>query len=228
MLQIRNSYKVIAEKYAKLGKKNVRLTQSSLLLVQPIKANTDTYQFPVLETDTAIAPQPEEIRLNQNDEFISYDLAYYVMASMERNDVDAGRFFFTYAPMELHGSFALIQGAWLGKLSISVNKITRLENWDMKKHNIIPRTQFQNFDADIPHALQPSIRYDADGVFAMQPMVTLSGAKKNNITLSLVAAISASATGDWSLTDTTAITFKADKLALLFRGMLAQNAAKFQ
>lgn len=228
MIQIRNSYKVIYAKYKKLGKKNVRLTQSSLLLVQPISASTDTYTFPVLETDTAIAPQPEEIRLNQNDEFIAYDLGYYVMASMERNDVDAGRFFLTYAPMELHGSFAFIQGAWLGKIEILVNKISRLENWDVKKHNIIPRTQFQNSIVAIPTATQPSIRYDEDGMFPMQPMLTLSGAKKNTISLDLVAAISATATGDWSLPDTTAITFQANKLALLFRGMLAQNAAKFQ
>jgi len=227
MLQIRNSYNNILKKYQDLGKGNVRLTQSTLLLVQPINAATDTYKFPVLETDNAIAPQPEEIRLNMNDEFISYDIGYYVMCNMDKADVDAGRFFLTYAPMELHHSFTGILGAWLGKLAISVNNIQRVEKWDLKRHNIIPRTQFQNTSAGIPAATQPSLKYEADGMFPMQPMLVFSGAKKNDITLNLVAAISATAGGDWT-TGATAITFEARKLALLFRGLLAQNAAKFQ
>jgi hypothetical protein len=233
--QIRNSYAIIKKKYRKIKKGTVRLTQSSLLLEQLIDATKDVYKFPVLETDPGSgvgnAILPEEIRLNINDEFIAYDVAYYLVADKTlapAPEVVVGRHFFSYAADELTSAFAVLEDAWLGALSIVVNKISRLERWDLKKHNFIPRTQFQSTSAGIPAATQPSIDYSQDGCIPMQPMLTLSGAKKNDIVINLVHAISATTTGVWTPPTAVAITFAVKRICLIFRGMLAQNAAKFQ
>jgi hypothetical protein len=237
---IRYSFELIAKKYAKRGKGAVRLTQSSLLLAQLIDSKKSDYTFPVLTTDNAVAPLPWEVRLNINDEFVSYDLAYYLVANktVARTAGDptptaiasqeAGHFFFSYAPDELDASFALLEDGWLGVLNISVNNINRLTNWDLKKHNFIPRTQFKNSSAGLPYATQPNLDYSDDGTFPMQPMLTLSGAKKNLITTSLVVAIPSTSTGTWTLPDTGTIVYDMKYFSLIFRGMLAQNAAKFQ
>jgi len=242
---IRNSYSVIAKKYAKIGEKikdktgkergKVRLTQSSLLLMVAISANTDNYIFPILETDNPGTTQAEEIRLNQNDEFISYEVGYYLVADGVSDggfDGEIGKSFWTYAPIELDGSFGQLAKAWNAILSIEVNKISRLERWDLKKHNVIPRTQYANAfaAADFTRpATQPSIDFSTDGTYPMQPMLTLSGAKKNLIEIELLGgAIVATAAGVWTLPDTDTMTYTATRLALTFRGLLGQNASVFQ
>lgn len=236
MQNIRNSYKAILRRYKKIDKGNVRLTQSSLLLERSINATTDTYRFPVLETDpgdNAGRAFIEEIRLNQNDEFISYEVGYYIVADKtptpEYLEADIfGRFFFTYAPDELGGgAVGALEDAWLGNLQILVNKISRLERWDLKKHNCIPRTQFKSSDPGQVFATQPSIDYEKDGTYQMQPMLTLSGAKKNDVIVSLIHAIPSDVVMPWT-TPVDDVVFHMKRLALVFRGMLAQNAAKFQ
>jgi hypothetical protein len=127
----------------------------------------------------------------------------------------------------LDAQFCRQQNAFLGTLQILVNKISRLERWDLKKHNYVPRTQFQNTSAGIPASTQPSIDYSEHGTYPMQPMLTLSGAKKNDVVVTLVNSVP-TATGTWTPSTGGTIAITINKLALLFRGMLAQNAASFQ
>jgi hypothetical protein len=236
MKNIRYSFELINKKYNARGKGAVRLTQSSLILAQAIDPKKSDYKFPVLTTDNAVAPLPFEIRLDINDEFISYDLGYYLVAdktvARDASPVivsqNAGHFFFTYAPDELNASFALLEDAWLGTLDILVNKISRLTKWDLKKHNFIPRTQFRSTSTALPGSTQPNTDYSDDGTFPMQPMLTLSGAKKNDILISLVTSVPNTSTGTLTLVDTGTIVYAVKYLSLIFRGMLAQNAAKFQ
>jgi hypothetical protein len=238
MQAIRSSYKVILSKYKKIKKGNVRLTQSSLLLIQPIDAAKDSYKFPILETDNAIAPQPEELRLNINDEFISYEVGYYLLCDQTVDapaaNTAAGKIYLTYAPAEMDYTFATLARAWDGYLQILVNKISRLEKWDLKKHNMIPWTQYKSQSVGLPYSTLPSIDYSKDGIKAMQPMLTLSGAKKNDIVVQLTnGAIPATASGNILVPSKAepfqqTVTVKATRLALFFRGMLAQNASKFQ
>lgn len=231
-LQIRNSYRVIKKKYDKIGKGNVRLTQSSLILMILIDATKDTYKFPVLESDNQTATFPEEIRLNINDEFVSYEVGFYIVAQTSLEgvaDIEEGIQYWTYAPMELSAVFVGLQRTWNSLLQILVNKISRLEKWDLKKHNFVPRTQFQNTSAGIPTATQPSLAYREDGMFPMQPMVTLSGAKKNDIVITLSGgSVAPSGVVTWTPPVGGVINYNVTKLAMIFRGMLAQNGAKFQ
>lgn len=227
----RSSFSMIRRKYKKIGKKNVRLTQSSLILMQTIASNTKQYTFPVLQNDTTTPVLPNEIRLNQNDEFVAYNVGYYLSGAFISTGIapkDVAKLWLTYAPMELSSEFQNLADSWDGTLQILVNKISRLENWDLKKHNFFPRTQFQSSSVGIPAATLPSINFGADGCATMQPMLTLSGAKKNDVIITLKNSISQGATGTFTSANAVALTVTFREIALFFRGMLAQNASKFQ
>lgn len=224
----RASYQLIIKKYAKRGKGSVRLTQSSLMLFQAIETNKKVYNFAVLQSDNQQPAQPEEIRLNLNDEFTAYEVGYLInYKSRVAGAAVSENIYLTYAPTEQAATQSPINNAWDARLSISVNNIVRLENWDMLKHKCQPRTQFQNFSAGIPHATQPSICLHDDGCIQMQPMLTFTGAKKNDIELGMVTNLTAGLAFDW-LSTTGTQTLTATNLVLIFRGMLGQNAAVFQ
>lgn len=224
----RASYQLILAKYKERNKGSVRLTQSSIILIQPIQSNTKTYNFPILQSDNQSPALPQEQKLNLNDEFITYQVGYY-LRSGQRGTTGGltGAMYLTYVPVELNGALAPLNAAYEGKMTIDINGIKRLENWDMLRHKCIPRTQYQDFSVGIPQATQPSICYNEAGVTEMQPMITFTGAKKNEITISLSDSISSGLTYDFA-TKTGALVYEVSQLVLIFRGMLAQNAAKFQ
>lgn len=225
----RRSFNKIKRKYKRIKKANVRLTQSTLLLIQPILATRTVYKFLVLESDTPVLPA--EVRLNINDEFISYEVAYYVLGELLDAGTGVGTLHHSYAPVELDGSFAQLTGAWRATMQILVNKISRLENWDMKKHNVVTRTQWATLADPVAPAYPPtqaSVDFEDSGAVPMQPMLTLSGAKKNDVIVSLDGAIAPTSLGAWTVADGDVFDISATELAVYFRGMLAQNAAKFQ
>lgn len=224
----RASYQLIIAKYKKRGKGSVRLTQSSLILFQAIQTNQKVYNFAVLQSDNQTPSQPEEIRLNLNDEFTAYQVGYAVnYKTRVAGALTSENKYLTYAPTEQNANQSPINNAWDARMTIDVNGIKRLENWDMLKHNCVPRTQFQNTSAGIPQSTQPSICLNEAGVSEMQPMLTFTGAKKNEITLTMVTNLTAGLAFDWLSTVGTQ-TLTATNLVLIFRGMLGQNAAVFQ
>lgn len=225
----RASFDTVYKKYKKIGKGKVRLTQSSLILIQDISPTKDSYLFKILESDNRPVPKPEEIRLDINDEFISYRVGYYLSADV--TDVEAvlvAKKWFTYAPVEIDADMWGLEDGWFGNLSIDVNKINRVTNWDLRQHLYVPRTQVEVSAVAKPVATQPNQELKEDGMITMQPMVTFSGAKKNLITIDLVRAIPNTAAFTFTAPDAVdrVVTFK--ELVLVFRGMLGQNASKFQ
>lgn len=224
---IRQNYDAIKKKYAALGKGTVRLTQSTLILIQDISASKDTYSFPVLDSDQRTAVDPNEIRLNQNDEFIVNDLGFYLGASVSGEGVSSKRLL-TYCPTELDGSYVATENAYNGRLEILVNKISFVDKWDLRKHLYVPRTQYASSSVGIPNATQPSIDFSKDGMFPVQPNITLSGAKKNDVIITLPAAVPTS-TGLWTVPAAPVEqTLLINEFWLIFRGLLGQNASKFQ
>lgn len=224
----RASYQRILKQYQARKKGNVRLTQSSLILIQTLTGDQKVYAFPVLQSDTQTATDPAEVRLNLNDEFVSYEVGYYLRAT-HRNSAGAvdAAMYLPYAPAELGAANYPLNGIWEARMSISVNNIKRLEKWDMLKHKCVPRTQFSNFSVGIPNATQPSVCYGESGTASMQPMLTFTGAKKNDIEVTMNTAVAPVAAVDW-ITVSGTVTQAINQVALIFRGMLAQNAAKFQ
>lgn len=221
----RADYSIIKKKYNELGKGKVRLTQSTLILIKSISGTTTTYNFDVLESQNQ-GVLPEEIRLNLNDEFVVNDLGYYLKGSQTTERGQSKFKLFTAAPIELGMAYTSLLDAWAGKLQILVNNVNFIDRWDLTKHNIIKQTQFSNYATPMG-ATMAQLELDRDGMFPVSPMITLSGAKKNEINTILPYAIQGGG-NDITLDDGAKLTFKIDQICIILRGFLAQNAAAFQ
>jgi hypothetical protein len=229
----RINYGVIATKYRALGKGNVRLTQSSLFLRKPIDATKTVYNFDVLENQTQ-SLQADEIRLNINDEFITTQMGLYLtgtIATREGAVTQLGglRLFTNVLEQQNIVQASNLIPFYDGDLKIAVNNIVYMEKWDTRKHYNSTRTQLGSSCAvtTINNASWDSNVFSKDGMFSVEPMITLSGAKKNDITLRLPSAIS---NGAFEYTDSKGqlFTITINGIALLLRGLNAQNAASFQ
>lgn len=230
----RVNYQTILAKYKRVNKGNVRLTQSTLFLTKPISSSQTVYNFDVLETQNATL-QADEIRLNLNDEFIMTTLGLYLIAERISGE-GAGtgiKRLLTYAPWQQSGTEAAkVENFYNGQLSIAVNNIVYLEKWDTRKHQIVPRTQDENFQAaaaafQATQAKINSVQFSKEGMFPVEPLLTLSGAKKNTITLQLPTAIS-EATFTFVDDDAVKNSWKINRIGLLTRGLNAQNGSAFQ
>jgi hypothetical protein len=222
----------IISKYNKIGKGNVRLTQSTLIISKPILPTTATYQFDVLETQTSTLVG-DEIRLNLNDEFIITTMGVYLEASVtttvDGTTTTGGRTLFTYVPLENKAELITLNDVYNGALQIAVNNIVYLDKWDTKKHECRPRTQYGNFSSatTILQATQASSEFSKNAMFPVEPLLTLSGAKKNTITLTLPNAVT-SQTFNLTTDTGTVVKYTIDRIALVMRGLNAQNGASFQ
>jgi len=222
----------IISKYNKIGKGNVRLTQSTLILTKPIVPTVATYNFDVLETQTATL-QNDEIRLNLNDEFIVTTMGVYLQAEVSTEKggltINGGKTLFTYVPLENSATLISLNDLYNGALQIAVNNIVYLDKWDTKKHECRPRTQYANASTvtTILQTTLASSEFSKNAMFPVEPLLTLSGAKKNNIQLALPNAISGTSfnlvTDDGSIAR-----YTFNRIALVMRGLNAQNGASFQ
>ena len=217
----------IRDAYKKRGVDNVRLTQSSLFLTQNIDAAKANYNFEVLETNTGAIS--DEIRLNINDEFIITHAGIFLVGSFSSSGLPGvfTPFVLTTAPIEQNGASGDLDALYSGTMKIGVNNIIYVEKWDLRKHQQRQRTQFASFIAGVPTATLPSIESDMDGMISVEPMVTLSGAKKNDISIQLPRAFSPRTFSMVSQNAET-ITFNVTRIGLKLFGLNAQNASKFQ
>jgi hypothetical protein len=225
----RVNFSQIFAKYKMLGKSNVRLTQSSIYLTKPINPNVTTYSFDVLETQTATL-QNDELRVNINDEFYLTTLGLYLVAEVKSDEVATlnSQILLTYAPVENSSSLVSVEDFYRGSLQLSVNNVVYLDKWDTAKHKIVPRTQFSNFIAlSNAQASIPSTEYSKNAMFPIEPILQISGAKKNTIQVVLPNAIS-TGTFDVVADDASTLTYTVTKVALLGRGLNAQNGSVFQ
>ena len=221
----RVDYSIIKKKYESIGKGKVRLTQSTLLLIKQISATTTTYNFDVLESQNQ-GVLPEEIRLNLNDEFIVTEIGYYLKGELNSERGRSNFKLFTTPPIELATDFAALNDAYAGQLKILVNNINFIDRWDLQKHQKVARQQYANF-ATPNQASLAEFASERDGMYNCSPMITLSGAKKNDIQTVLPYAITAQS-NQLVCDDGQKIDIKINALCVLFRGFLAQNGAAFQ
>lgn len=222
----RVNFNTIIAKYRALGKANVRLTQSSLFLTKPIKPTVTTYSFDILENQNATL-QANEIRLNINDEFIISSLGLYLVgtAEAEGDPATISDVMFSYIPFETSAKSTVLTPIYAGQLQIAVNNIVYLDKFDVRRHNFITQTQFQNSDGN--KATIANNNFAKDGMFPIEPLLTLSGAKKNNITLQLPEAAS-DFTWNQKMEDGSVIQFHINRVGLMLRGLNAQNGSVFQ
>jgi len=223
----RVNYNVIASRYNKIGKGTVRLTQSALILTKPISATTTNYSFDVLDSQTATL-QGNEIRLNQNDEFVITHIGVYLQGIANTGATKL----LSYAPFENDAVKAgTLQALWDGYLKISVNNIVFVDKWDTRKHECVNESQYRAFVAATAAigstpAQIPNFEAKTSGVISVEPTVTLSGAKKNTIELFVPSAMAGQTLTNAAGTGTYSVVI--DRIALVLRGLNAQNAASFQ
>jgi hypothetical protein len=229
--QYRQGYNRLLAKYkTQADKGNVRLTQSTLVLMQEINSGKTLYNFPVLENEAVVNPN-EEVRLNINDEFLVLEQGVYIVAKLT-DDVDPPRetsIWYSYAPVEFQAAWITLQNLYRGgSIRLAVNNVVYVEKWDTKKHEYRGITQMQNSSAGQPFATLPSDDFARSGMFDVEPNVTFSGAKKTEISLSLKQPMLApSITTIWASANGT-LNIQPFWIALVYRGFLAQNASKFQ
>jgi hypothetical protein len=223
----RVNYKVILDQYKRNGKGNVRLTQSSLYLTKPISATQTSYNFDVLETQSATL-QENEIRLNLNDEFIVTAMGFYLEADVTDRvtGLSYGRALITHPNTQVNGALGTLNNYYQGAFQIAVNNVIYLDKWDTQKHKFVPRTQFGNF-ATPTQAVNDSVDFSRNAMYPVEPLVTLSGAKKNDLKLQLPTAING--TTFFTTDDQSSITqYNVKRICLIMRGLNAQNGASFQ
>lgn len=232
---LRFDFANIKKKYTKNGKGNVRLTQSTLFFMQKIDGTKSAYNFPVLENDNSNGGvNPNEIRLNQNDEFIMTSMGFYLVAQKYTGGGDVpvvlvgGQKLLTYAPVEQDATTDSLTPLYDGFVRIGVNNIVFVDKWATRKCEKVQRTEWNNQQVTaLNNATIPSFEADNDGLIVMAPTVTLSGAKKNEISLILPDAMNP-ATFTFKGNDGVVQNWRVDYIALRTEGLLAQNAANFQ
>ena len=103
-----------------------------------------------------------------------------------------------------------------------------LDKFDTRKHEFIPITQFGSFAAGTQNATQSNGQFSKVGMFPIEPSLTLSGSKKNQIQLQLPTAISTGC--NVQITDNSGGTtnYAISRIAVLMRGLNAQNGSVFQ
>lgn len=230
----RQNYSILKAKYDKINKGNARITQSSLFLTKPINQNVTSYTFDVLETQTQ-SLQNDEIRLNLNDEFNITEIGLYLCGYIGDNTSDSfnpNTKLFTYAPFHLSLADATkLQSFYAGTFKIAINNIVFMEKWDTAKHECVTRTQINSYavgvDATPVMAVENSQNLSRDGIYPLANIITLSGAKKNDLTINLPNAIKP-ATFTYTDSNNVRSTFTIDRVACLLRGFNSQNSASFQ
>ena len=220
----RVNFNVIKNELAQKGKAGARLAPSTLILAQNINTARTKYKFDVLENEGT--PAAEEIRLNINDDFICTEIGIYLRG--QETTVGA-RVMNAYYPFAHFGQVAGAEEAlplWDGTLDVSVNNTTYIQGWDVRKHWVSP-INLANLTAanTVEMTGQSSLAMEHDGMVALEPMITLSGAKKNTIDLNLPGSISGYTV---TMVGGTPVAIVVNGITVIMRGMLAQNTASFQ
>lgn len=234
----RYNYNQIKAKYKAMGKGNVRLTQSDIFLTQAIDSAKTAYNFDILNNDNSNgALQTHEIRLNQNDEFITSEIFIGLYCTATDAGAVVNPLLLCYAPIELDKAALKSDKLYAGLMRLAVNNIVYTEKWSVRKHRKVPRTQFASMPTPAAGppvisnsypATYPSIDSGEDGFLSIAPLLTFSGAKKNEITISLPNGAMDVFSIAVKSQNQDPITIASTRIAIWFRGMLAQNAASFQ
>jgi hypothetical protein len=184
-----------------------RLSQSVLRLEQPTTNQSTTYTFPVL---TNIQNQAQafntEIRLNIQDSFVPTHVGFFLALPSGQNDT-------TFKLMTYPNPFILVnalqmQAYYNGTMSIMINNVQYMQNWDLWRHWQTNQTQ----QTSALGAGSPEDQFNGadDGFYPMQPFVLLTGSQ--NIQVKITLPVSPTAVDANS------------RLVVMFRGILAQNS----
>lgn len=217
----------IAKVMAKYKMNTDRVSQSSLICMQPIVAGNSSYEFPLL--DNVGAQLPEEIRLALQDVFFCTTMAVCFSGTLNfaGPPAVASRMYFYNTPFQLAAAAIPLNNLYLGNLSYSSSKITYTENWDLSRHYSAKTTQLLGVAGVNGIAHQQDERSgNLDGFFPMDPAIVLNGGSKLSFRIEIPNANLAPVAGlPFLAGNADAMTINIDRIAIIARGYLAQNAS---
>lgn len=188
-----------------------KLTQSTLRLEQKMVAGRTQYTFGVLVNNNGPAGTlfPTEVRLNQQDVFITSELTYAIASAA--SDADAAIIPHTYpSPVVFAGHAANYELLYNSQLQITVNNIVVTPTLFTSRFRVVPQSQQATAAANQNGIAQDQVDFSTDGSMPTGPSFLIIGSKNNLIQLNLPAGLTAVGTSD--------------RIILEFRGHLAQNA----
>lgn len=211
-----------------------RITRSTLIFQKALTAGQTNVTFGVLTTDAPVLST--EVRLNLNDEFVITELfigMYGTIGSATGPATGLSNKYWTYSPIQLLATNTTIMPFWdSGQLNLQVDNINYIKAWDTNQHLMIPRQQDTPLQAittsgSANSAFIAEQKGNKDGFVQMTPTITLSGAKTNLLTLTWPNGITPISNASM-VVDSGTVYFSINYAAIICRGFLAQNAAKFQ
>lgn len=188
-----------------------KLTQSTLRLEQKLVAGRTQYTFGVLVNNNGPSGTlfPTEVRLNQQDVFITSELTYAIAAAA--SDADAALIPHTYpSPLTFTSKAANYELLYNSQLQITVNNRVITPTLFTSRFRVVPQSQAVAAAANQNGIAQDQIDFSTDGSMPTGPSFLLIGSKNNLIQLNLPAGLTAVGTSD--------------RVILEFRGHLAQNS----
>jgi hypothetical protein len=195
---------------------NAVLSQSFLRLETGLVAGNTQYKFDVLVNEnTQTTNFNTQTKLNLQDSFIVSQIGFFICTPA--SSTDASYRLLTYPNKTAFGATnsGYMNTIYNGYMQLTINQRTIIPNWDLYKHLDVPTTQ-QNmvtatFATTAGAGLLAEDQNNADdfGFFPCEPNIVLVGSKKNELSVTLPAGL-------------TAVTANS-RLVCIFRGILAQN-----
>ena len=175
-------YDTVKQFYA--GSPDVILSESNLVLVQPLTASDTNFTYDVLTNEGT--PLSYESRLAITDTFWASKMSFYVSSLGAAAD-DPEVQFLTYANETVLGAnFADWRNLYRGEWSITVNNIRYIQQLNGNIFQSIPQTQ--RINAAVNQVFD-QVDYHKDAFYDLTPSIQISGSHKNEITLTLPAPV---------------------------------------
>jgi hypothetical protein len=193
---------------------NAVLSQSYLRLETGLVAGNTQYKFDILVNEnTQTTNYNTQLKLNLQDSFIVSQIGFFLAAPS--STTDASYRLLTYPNKTAFGTPTALNTLYNGFMSLTINQRTIIPNWDLYKHLDVPQTQQNMVTATFATTAGAGLLADdmnnaGDfGFFPCEPNIVLVGSKKNDLTVTLPAGLSAVTANS--------------RLVCIFRGILAQN-----
>ena len=228
--QLRKDFENVQSKF-----KGKNIAASSLFLTTDIDPQKQTYNFSVLENDARSPQKPDEIRLNQNDVFVFNQIAVGYVGDINlvnrHSTPEFGRSIFIQSvPYSDIVSIVRAYKLFAGQLKVTINNYIYFEKYDLRDFDVSTHDeQFNQINGILSHFSFLNFKIHQKPVTQpVQPMIAMSGAKKNDFEISLPSSID-----PWSfdIMQDPILPFmriNVNRIGILLRGFLIQNGAKFQ
>lgn len=225
MRKVQSTASRFSSALARRGMNTKRVSQSTLILQQPIVAGNSTYTFNVLQNEAPVLP--DEIRLSLQDLFEVTTMAVCfsgVVTFAGPPAISLRRNFF--APMVgLSEAFLPMYALYAGNLKATINEVSYLVNWDLNRHLSEGSSQINQFTAGVNVAFT-EVEGNKTGFFPVNPGIVLNGQAKNTFTIQMPTNQLAPIPGTaFILQNGVQVSISVDRISMILRGNLAQNAS---